>query len=50
MTGDQEKAVDILERLLNVPSEISTTWLKLDPRWKSQRGNKRFESLLTNNS
>jgi len=50
MTGDQEKAIDILERLLKMPSEISPTWLKLDPRWKSLRGNKRFESLLADKS
>ncbi|HTY01173.1 MAG TPA: protein kinase, partial [Bacteroidota bacterium] len=46
MTGNQEKAVDLLQRLLAMPSEFSATSIRLDPRWASLRGNKRFEALV----
>ncbi len=49
MTGEQDKAIDLLERLLSVPSEISVVWLKIDPSWNSLRGNKRFQKLVGNN-
>jgi len=46
MTGNQEKAVDILERLSSIPAEFSATYFRLDPTWKSLRGNKRFDDLV----
>lgn len=49
MTGEQDKAVDELERLLSIPSETSTVWLKVDPVWKELRGNKRFQKLVGGN-
>ncbi len=46
MTGDQEKAVDLLERLLSIPSELSAVYLKNDPSWIPLRNNKRFQKLV----
>jgi serine/threonine-protein kinase len=45
MTGEQDKAIDVLDRLLKMPSELSGAWITLDPRWKPLHGNKRFEAL-----
>jgi serine/threonine protein kinase/Tfp pilus assembly protein PilF len=49
MTGDQEKAIDTLERLLSIPSEVSGVFLKIDPSWNSLRKNKRFQKLVDSN-
>ncbi len=48
MTGDQDMAIDALERLLSIPCEVSATFLKIDPRWISLRENKRFQTLVNN--
>ncbi len=45
-TGDQEKAIDLLERLLSIPAEISRTSLKIQPQWNPLRANKRFQQLI----
>ena len=46
MVGNQEKAIDLLERLLSIPAELSPIYLRLDPTWKPLRGNKRFDELI----
>ena len=46
MTGEQDKAVDVLQRLLSIPAEISRVSLKMEPRWKPLHGNKRFQQLV----
>ena len=46
MTGNRDKAVDVLKRLITIPSELSATQVRLDPKWKPLRGNKRFEALV----
>ncbi|HEY6952143.1 MAG TPA: protein kinase [Bacteroidota bacterium] len=46
MTGNQEKAIDLLERLLSIPSEFSATYIRLDPAWNPLHGSKRFEQLV----
>jgi eukaryotic-like serine/threonine-protein kinase len=46
MLGNQDKAVDLLQRLLKIPSEFSATYIHLDPKWKPLHGNKRFEDLV----
>lgn len=46
ITGNHEKAMDLLERLLSMPSEISTVFLKVDPNWKILQNNKRFQHLI----
>jgi eukaryotic-like serine/threonine-protein kinase len=47
MTGDQDMALDALERLLSIPCEVSATFLKIDPRWNMLRENKRFQLLVS---
>jgi TolB-like protein/predicted Ser/Thr protein kinase len=46
VTGEHEKAVDLLERLLTIPAELSPVYLKLDPAWKPLSGNNRFQKLI----
>jgi tetratricopeptide (TPR) repeat protein len=46
IVGNQDKAIDILQRLLTIPSEFSATYIRLDPKWKSLRGTKRFETMV----
>ena len=46
MAGNQDKAIDILQRLLSIPSEFSANYLRLDPKWRTLRGNKRFEAMV----
>jgi len=45
LTGDHEKAIDTLERLLSIPSEVSGQLLKLESWWKPLQENKRFQKL-----
>jgi serine/threonine protein kinase/tetratricopeptide (TPR) repeat protein len=46
MLGNQDKAIDILERLVSIPSELTPSYIRLDPIWNPLRGNKRFEDLI----
>ena len=46
MVGEPDKAMDILERLLSIPCEISVALLKIEPWWNSLRTNKRFQKLV----
>ncbi len=46
MTGEQEKAVDLLEKLLALPCEISRHSLRYDPSWIPLKNNKRFQQLM----
>jgi serine/threonine protein kinase/tetratricopeptide (TPR) repeat protein len=46
LVGENEKALDQLELLLKMPSELSPGWLRIDPTYASLRGNPRFERLL----
>ncbi len=46
MVGEQEKAIDILERLLSIPCEVSIPILKIEPWWEPLRNNKRFQKLV----
>jgi len=47
MTGEQVKAIDVLERLLSIPSEVSGVLLKIDPTWAPLRDNIRFQQLVS---
>jgi serine/threonine protein kinase/tetratricopeptide (TPR) repeat protein len=47
MLGEEDKAIELLNRLLSRPYDLSVTWLKLDPMWDPLRDNPRFLSLLS---
>jgi len=46
MAGEPEKALDLLEPLLEMPYFLSSGWLRIDPTFASLRGNPRFEKLI----
>ena len=46
MVGEPEQALNSLEPLLEMPYYLSPAWLRIDPAFKSLRGNPRFERLL----
>ncbi len=46
MLGEQDAAIDQLEVLLSVPSNISVALLKIDPQWDPLREHPRFRALL----
>jgi serine/threonine protein kinase/tetratricopeptide (TPR) repeat protein len=46
MVGEHEKALDLIEQLLSIPSELSPVYLKLDPVWRPLKSNKRFQKLV----
>ena len=47
LTGDREKALDLLEPLLARPYHLSPGWLRIDPTFAPLRGNPRFEKLIS---
>jgi hypothetical protein len=47
LVGEPEKALDELEPLLKIPSNLSPPWLEIDPNFDSLRGNPRFQKLVT---
>src|SRR5262249_30568886 len=46
MTGEPDRAIDELEYLLSIPSEISVPYLRIDPTWNSLHSHPRFQKLL----
>jgi len=44
--GDKDEAIEMLEGLLNRPSEVTVATLKLDPAWDPLRNDPRFQALL----
>ncbi len=46
MLGEQDAAVDQLELLLSIPSEITVPLLRLDPVWDPLREHPRFQGLV----
>jgi TolB-like protein/Flp pilus assembly protein TadD len=46
MVGEPDKAVDILESLLEVPYVVTPAWLRADPTWNALREHPRFRKLV----
>jgi TolB-like protein len=46
LVGEPEKALDNLEPLLKIPSNLSPGWLKIDPNFDPLRKNPRFQKLV----
>jgi serine/threonine protein kinase len=44
--GDQERALDVLDRLLAISSELPRGLLRADPTWTALRTNKQFQEIL----
>jgi TolB-like protein/DNA-binding SARP family transcriptional activator len=49
-TGEYDAALDQVEYLLSIPSEVSGPVLRADPLWAPLRGNPRFERLIRGSS
>ena len=47
IVGEAERAIDLLEELLAVPSTVYETWLRFDPFYDALRGNARFQRLVS---
>ncbi len=46
MTGEPDKAVDLLEMILKEPYFVTPAWLRIDPTWAPLKGNPRFDKLV----
>jgi serine/threonine-protein kinase len=46
LTGEPEKAIDLLEPLLRMPFYVSPGWLKIDPNFDPLRKTPRFQKLV----
>jgi serine/threonine-protein kinase len=46
LAGEQEKALDLLEAILQRPYFVSPGWLRIDPTFAELKGHPRFERLL----
>jgi len=46
-SDEHDRAIDLLQKLVAMPSYINYARLKLHPLWKPLRGNPRFEQIVT---
>jgi tetratricopeptide (TPR) repeat protein len=47
MTGRTDEAIEQLDYLMSIPSEVSPATLRLNPAWDSLREDARFRALVT---
>jgi serine/threonine protein kinase/tetratricopeptide (TPR) repeat protein len=46
ITGQNDKAMDMIEHLLSIPYELTPAWMRIDPQFSGLNGNPRFERIL----
>ncbi|MFQ5798380.1 MAG: protein kinase, partial [Bacteroidota bacterium] len=49
LVGEHDAAIDQLEQLLSMPSDVSVPLLRIDPVWASLHTNTRFQKLIAEN-
>jgi tetratricopeptide (TPR) repeat protein len=47
LAGDRNKALELLAEAIQLRYFVTPAWLRIDPTWKSVRGDPRFEKLAT---
>ena len=50
MVRKYDEAIDTVKRLLEMPSELTVPWLRLDPVWAPLRDRPRFQELLASDN
>jgi len=45
-TGERDRAIELLQKLVTMPSYVNYARLKLHPMWNPLRGNPRFEQIV----
>ena len=45
-TGDRDRAIELVQKLVTMPSYINYARLKLHPLWSPLRGDPRFEKIV----
>jgi hypothetical protein len=46
ITGDGEKAIDLLQHSLQTPAGLTVHEIRMDPTWDVLRENPRFKALI----
>ena len=47
LAGDRNKSLELLSEAIQLRYFVTPAWLRIDPTWKSLRGDPRFEKLAT---
>jgi tetratricopeptide (TPR) repeat protein len=46
-SGEHDRAIEVLQKLVSIPSYINYARLKFHPLWKPLQGNPKFEKIVT---